>query len=155
MINVSTTRQNRLSESTTERRTTIVAGIKQENICVQQTVHCVDASVTVVKDETSITVKKEGSSFVNDAGDVLNEETAGKLFDTLAGLRIQRYITEPPTLPVPSFRMEIALKEGQIIHFDVFMKEGMPPEGTNDEKWFILDAETVQTLMSDLTKPST
>ena len=113
------------------------------------------ASVTVVKDETSITVKKEGSSFVNDAGDVLNEETAGKLFDTLAGLRIQRYITEPPTLPVPSFRMEIALKEGQIIHFDVFMKEGMPPEGTNDEKWFILDAETVQTLMSDLTKPST
>lgn len=113
------------------------------------------ASVTVMKDEVSITVKKEGSSFVNDAGDVLNEETIGKLFDTLAGLRVQRYIPEPPARSAPNVRMEIALKDGQIIHLDVFMKEGMPPEGTNDEKWFTLDAETVQTLMSDLTKPST
>ncbi len=68
--------------------------------------------IAVARGETLLTLTRNADDdYVDAGGAAIDQSAAGGLFDTLAGLRVQRYVTaEPPASPAIS--IDITTKEG-------------------------------------------
>jgi len=110
--------------------------------------------VKVVGQEKSWTIRRnDDGTYVADQGQEVDQSAAGNLFDTLAGLRVERFI-QPAHVPQPPVKIILETRDGRT-HRLAFL----PPEkgysvATNGDQWFMLNAETVKSLNAPLTKKS-
>jgi len=103
-------------------------------------------SVTVVYEDGSVTLgPDESGRYVADDDQEVDQAAAGALFDTLAGLRVERYF-EPVHVPQPPIKFEIKTRDGRSYRLAFSESEGPQNVATDGDRWFALDAETIARL---------
>lgn len=102
-------------------------------------------SVRVSRGETSVTVQRDSSGrYTVEGGQGIEPSLAGKLFDALAGLRAERYVTPAqPTQPT----LQVRLKGRQGEHLlSIVETPDSAPLGTDGARFFTLAPETVSAI---------
>ena len=104
------------------------------------------ASVTMVTANDSVTItRNDTGNYITNTNATLDQSAAGTLFDTLAGLRTQQYIT-PQHILQPPLKIELTTTSGQT-HRLAFASTDQPNNTvTNGDQWFTLDAQTIEKL---------
>ena len=104
-------------------------------------------SITVAYEEGSVTVRQDDESgrYVAHDDQEVDQAAAGALFDTLAGLRIQRYF-QPVHVPQPPIKFEIKTRDGRSYRLAFSESEGQKNVATDGDRWFALDADTIARL---------
>ena len=120
----------------------LVAEEFRDRIVLTATADQID-SVTLVGDgnHTTTITRDDSGRFIRDDGQAADQAAAAMLFDTLAGLRVERFV-QPQHLPQPPQRVVLKTQDGQT-HRLAF---SATPEGdgvlaTNGDQWFYLTAE--------------
>ncbi len=112
-----------------------------------------DAIVTVVlaRGEEKLTINREGSRYVNAAGDAVDQDAAASLFDTLAGMRAERYLPSlPDNAPRDGLRsISITTRDNTTVTLLLDAKEGRATVEGSDT-WFLLDEDTIAKLVAHL-----
>lgn len=120
-------------------------------------------SVKLASNETDLTITRNGRQYVSDVGEITQPMAAG-VFDTLAGLRVRRYIPPMQTPPgEATFTLEMTTNDGTTRTLRVFDAGGdtatvsiAPPPGADYTAWFTLDRADVGKLLAplgDVTNP--
>lgn len=114
-------------------------------------------SVKLASNETDLTITRRGQQYVSDIGEI-TQLMAAAVFDTLAGLRVRRYIPPMQTPPGEvTFSIEVATDDGTTRTLRVFDAGGgtaivsiTPPPGADHTAWFTLDRADVDRLRAPL-----
>ncbi len=118
-------------------------------------------SVKLADNETDLTLTRSGGQYVSDVGEV-TQPVAAAVYDTLAGLRVRRYIPPMQTPPGEvTFSIEMTTNEGVTRTLRVFDDGGEsggesvtisidPPPGADHTAWFTLDRADVDKLRAPL-----
>ncbi|MEZ6191708.1 MAG: DUF4340 domain-containing protein [Phycisphaerales bacterium] len=120
-------------------------------------------SVKLASNETNLTVTRNGQQYVSDLGEV-TQPMAAAVFDTLAGLRVRRYIPPMQTPPGEvTFTIEMTTDDNTTRMLRVFDAGNdtltvsiEPPPGADHTAWFTLDRADVDKLrapLGDVTNP--
>ncbi len=116
------------------------------------------ASVKIASDSTDITLSLDGQRFVSDHGEV-DQSLAAGVFDTLAGLRVQRYVA-PLNLHQQDidFTVELTTTDGNTQTLSVVKAQGEsvtatidPVKGESYTEWFTLSRADADRLRAPLT----
>ncbi len=107
--------------------------------------------VTVISDDDSITVRQGGGGrYVADTTDrAIDQTAAGALFDTLAGLRVERFI-EPAHVSEPPLKVLVETQDGRTHRLAFSQPQDGESIATNGDLWFILNSDTVKKLTPSL-----
>ncbi len=107
--------------------------------------------VTVTRGNRSITVSKDDNDqFASDDEQLIDQAAAAGLFDTLAGLRIQRHLEQLQFEPAqPATKIEIELK-GDVTHGIVVAPEVNAVYATAKKAYYSIDKKTQDALLADL-----
>ncbi|HEX7011001.1 MAG TPA: DUF4340 domain-containing protein, partial [Phycisphaeraceae bacterium] len=106
----------------------------------------------------TLTVRRDESDrYVNDAGDEVDQETAGKLFDTLAGLQAQRFITlSADAAPQTTRRITVKTRDGQTSYqLELLEAQGLERAAHLSDKTFSLSQSDWDALTASLAKSKT
>ncbi|MEE9212023.1 MAG: hypothetical protein V3U29_05160, partial [Phycisphaeraceae bacterium] len=115
------------------------------------------ASVTITKDDKSLAITKTADVYVSEGGEEVDQSAAGALFDTLAGLRVQRYAA-PLHLRPQDIATTIVIRTNadethtlRLIGLEDYTTTATidPPRG-NGLDWFTLEPATVEKLTAGL-----
>jgi hypothetical protein len=120
-------------------------------------------SVKLASNETDLTITRNGQQYVSDIGEV-TQPMAAAVFDTLAGLRVRRYIPPMQTPPGEvTFTIEMITDDNTTRTLRVFDTGAdtatvsiAPPPGADHTAWFTLDRADVDKLrapLGDVTNP--
>ena len=103
-------------------------------------------SVQIIRGEASVSIRRdEFNQYVAQEHVGIDQSAAGRLFDTLVGLRVDRFI-EPTHISLPPLRVVLQSPDGQT-HRLAFAQPNDPQAAvTNGDQWFTLEAETLQQL---------
>lgn len=103
-------------------------------------------SITVAGEEESITLRQDESGrYVADGDRAVDQAAAGTLFDTLAGLRVKRYLP-PAHVPQPPLKFEVKTHAGKSYRLAFSVSDDGKNVATDGEQWFTLDAQTITRL---------
>lgn len=120
-------------------------------------------SVKLATNETNLTITRNGQQYASDMGEITQPLAAG-VFDTLAGLRVSRYIPPMQTPPGDvSYSIEMKTTDGDTHTLRVFDAGGdtvtisiTPPPGADYTAWFTLDradADKLRAPLGDVANP--
>lgn len=100
-------------------------------------------SVTLGTGEQAVTLRRDADQrYVAEGDATVDQAAAGALFDTLAGLRVERYVTPPAEGAATVQRtLTIAGKGGQSFTLEL-VQAGDQTLGRLGEQWFTVDDET-------------
>ncbi len=122
------------------------------------------SSVVLSSDKTSVTLGRDGQLYTIDTGEV-DQAVAAAVFDTLAGLRADRYTNPLHLMPEAiDFTIQITTSDGETITLRALhAMEGSKtvlltldgPRGEDYRGWFTLNEETVAQLRAPLTEVET
>lgn len=114
-------------------------------------------SVKLASNETDLTITRNGREYASDMGEI-TQPMAAAVFDTLAGLRVRRYIPPMQTPPGEvTFTIEMTTDDGAMRTLRVIGAGGdtatissEPPPGADYTAWFTLDRAEVDKLRAPL-----
>ena len=108
-------------------------------------------AVTIQAGDKSMTIERgEGSQYEESSGRLLDQAATARLFDTLAGLRVQRFV-EPLHLPTDAATtIEVTADDGQSYRLVLGHRPGHEQTATLGSQWFILNQETLEHLRAPL-----
>ena len=102
------------------------------------------ASISVTNDGNILTIEKnDDGDYVGTEGEKIDESAAGGLFDTVAGLRVKRYVSELDT-GQGTCTIEVRTKDNNVHHLVL-----TPSGATLDDQAFTLEDDARQKLEAD------
>lgn len=111
-------------------------------------------TVTIESDSNTATVQKnDADQYVTSDGETLNQEAAAGLFDTLAGLRVQRYLTKLPDNAAADRSLTIRTTTGDAHRLQLYTAsrgEQVQAVGLLADQVFTLDPQTAGKLTAEL-----
>lgn len=107
-------------------------------------------AVTLTSGENTLTITRgSNGQYVDDQGAVLEQSAAGALFDTLAGLQVQRHVAPPAQAHPIERTLTIQTRDGETRQIDLFVGQA-PQLARLGEIWFTLSSETAGKLGMDV-----
>ena len=95
-----------------------------------------------------VVTRDEDGKFAGASGEKINQSAAGALFDTLAGLRVERYVGAAVGLPVRT--LKITTTDGKSRTLNLMGLGGQSRAASLDGRWFVLEESTLSKLKADL-----
>jgi len=116
-------------------------------------------SIRLYGGSVAVTLSRDGQQYISDHGEV-DQAMAAKTFDTLAGLRVQRYVAPLHIIPeMIDFTLEATTQDGDKVTLRVLSGDDPelatvtidPDHGADYKGWFTLRKSYVQALRTALT----
>jgi len=109
----------------------------------------------IIRGDKSVQIQRDvADQYVTQDGGIMNQSAAADLFDSLAGLRVDRFI-EPKHISLPPLRMVIKMSDGNT-HSLAFSDPNDPKAAvTNGGQWFTLESEVLARLLAAIANVST
>ena len=113
------------------------------------------ASVEFSNPEGSVRLERDRSgAYVSGSGQAVDPEMAAEVFETLAGLRVERF-TQPLHVPLPVTTVTVTSATGQEYRLVLPRLSGHETTATLGQQWFELDAKAIAVLLAPLGSSST
>ncbi len=108
--------------------------------------------IRVIEEPGPVVIKRDASGqYTADNGLAIDSSAVGALFDTLAGLRVERYLP-PVHVPQPPVKFEVTTKQGKTHRLAFAQSPQHGHVATNGDQWFTLDGQTLNKLNQPLLK---
>jgi hypothetical protein len=95
-----------------------------------------------------VVTRDDDGKFAGASGEKVSQSAAGALFDTLAGLRVERYVGSAVGLPVRT--LKITTTDGKTRTLNLLGLGGQSRTASLDGRWFVLEESTLTKLKADL-----